>query len=121
MFGGVVGDSALPAVPDDVEPGAGEDADCVGVVVSSGAGAGVQVGGPGVGVSAVAGEVDDSVAELFICGPPDPTCLTLPDWRVEGATPARQANDSGVGKRARQSPISVSRRAAGRCPSAAAK
>src|SRR3954471_12239871 len=42
----------------------------------------------------------------------NPTVRSLPDWRVEGATPARQASDSGVGKRARQSPISASRRAA---------
>ncbi len=69
MFGGVVGESVLPAVPDDVEPGAGEDSDRVGVVVSSGDGAVVQVGGPGVGVSAVAGEVGDGVAELFVCCP----------------------------------------------------
>jgi hypothetical protein len=54
MFGGVVGDSVLPAVPDDVEPGAGEDADGVGVVVSSGCGAVVEISGPGVGASAVA-------------------------------------------------------------------
>jgi hypothetical protein len=69
VFGGVVGDSVLPAVPDDVEPGAGEDTDRVGVVVSSGDGAVVKVGGPGVGVSAVAGEVGDGFAELFVCGP----------------------------------------------------
>lgn len=33
---GVVGDFVLPAVPDDVEPGAGEDAGGVGVVVTAG-------------------------------------------------------------------------------------
>jgi hypothetical protein len=38
MFVGVAGDSVLPAVPDDVEPGAGEDADRVGVVVPLGDG-----------------------------------------------------------------------------------
>ena len=32
---GVVGDAVLPAVPDDVEPGAGQDADGVGVVAVS--------------------------------------------------------------------------------------
>src|ERR1700737_5341828 len=69
MFGGGVGDSVLLAVPADVEPGAGEDAHGVRVVVSSGDGAGVHVGGPGVGVSAVAGEVGDGFAELFVCGP----------------------------------------------------
>jgi hypothetical protein len=37
VVGGVVGGVVLPAVPDDVEPGAGEDAGGVGVVVVSGA------------------------------------------------------------------------------------
>ncbi len=32
MLGGVVGDAVLPAAPDDVEPGAGEDADGVRMV-----------------------------------------------------------------------------------------
>lgn len=40
----------------------------------------------------------------------------LPDWRVEGATPASPARPSGVGKRARQSPISDSSRAARTVP-----
>jgi len=69
VLGGVVGDAVLPAVPDDEEPGAGEDADGVGVVVASGAGSVVEVGGPGVGVSGVGGEVGDGVAELFVAGP----------------------------------------------------
>lgn len=69
VLGGVVGDVVLPAAPDDVEPGAGEDADGVGVVVSSGSGSGVEVGGPGVGVVGVAGEVDDRAAQLLVDGP----------------------------------------------------
>jgi hypothetical protein len=69
VSGGVVGLSGLPAVPDDGEPGAGEDADGVGVVVASVAGALVEVGCPGVGVSAVAGEVGDGIAQLFVAGP----------------------------------------------------
>ena len=56
VSGWVVGGVALPAMPDDVEPGAGEDAYDVGVVVASGGGAAVQVGGPGVGVAGVCGE-----------------------------------------------------------------
>ena len=40
------------------------------------------------------------------------TARTLPDWRVEETTPARQASESAVGKRPRASPISVSSRAA---------
>ena len=69
VFGGVVGDAVLPAAPDDVEPCSGEDAYGVGVVVTSVAGALVEVGGPGVGVVGVAGEVDDRSAELFVDGP----------------------------------------------------
>jgi len=72
VFGGVVGDVVLPAVPDDEQPRTGEDADGVGVVVSSVSGSLVEVGGPGVGVSGVAGEVADGVAELFVAGPAEP-------------------------------------------------
>src|SRR4051794_11480927 len=46
---GVVGDAVLPAAPDDVSPGAGQDADGVGVVAAAGDGLVVQVGGPGAG------------------------------------------------------------------------
>src|SRR5215472_13547663 len=44
------------------------------------------------------------------------TALCLPDWRVDGAAPARQISAWGSGKRARQSPISASRRAARMVP-----
>ena len=66
---GVVGGVVLPAVPDDVEPCAGEDAYGVGMVVSAGDGAVVEVGGPEVGASRVAGEVGDGVAQLFVASP----------------------------------------------------
>src|SRR5215510_14828413 len=33
------------------------------------------------------------------------TALCLPDWRVDGAAPARQISAWGAGNRARQSPI----------------
>src|SRR5271169_6776473 len=69
VFGGVVVDAVLPAVPDDGEPGAGKDADGVWVVVASGSGAPVEVGGPRVGSAGVAGEVADGVAQLFVAGP----------------------------------------------------
>src|SRR6266516_5422101 len=62
---GVVGGVVLPAAPDDVQPGSGEDAHGVGVVVASAAGAVVDVGGPGAGMAGVAGEVGDGVAQLF--------------------------------------------------------
>ena len=64
-------------------------------------------------MAGVVGEVADRVAELFVGRPSGSRRLcVLPDWRVDGAAPARQARDSGVGKRARQSPISASSRAA---------
>lgn len=69
---GVVSDAVLPAVSDDVKPGAGEDAYRVPVVVAAGSGAVVQVGGLEVGSAAVAGEVADTVAELFVCRPTEP-------------------------------------------------
>ena len=69
VAGGLVGGVDLPAVPDDVEPGACQDAGGVGVVVSAGAGAVVEVGGPGVGVARVVGEVADGIAQLFVAGP----------------------------------------------------
>src|SRR5664280_2105139 len=54
VVGRVVDGVVLPAAPDDVDPGAGQDADGVGVVVLFGAGFGVEVGGPGVAVWGVA-------------------------------------------------------------------
>jgi hypothetical protein len=62
VFGGVVWDVVLPAAPDDVQPGAGEDAYGVGVVVAAVSCLSVEVGGPWVGVVGVAGEVDDCAA-----------------------------------------------------------
>src|ERR1700736_5097784 len=69
VFGGVVGDPVVPAPPDDVEPGAGQDAYGVGMVVAAGDGAAVEIGRPDVGVAGVAGEVGDCVAQLFVAGP----------------------------------------------------
>jgi hypothetical protein len=46
VAGGFVGGVGLPAVPDHVEPGAGEDACGVGVIVSTGSGAVVKSGRP---------------------------------------------------------------------------
>src|ERR1022692_553271 len=67
--GGVVGGSVLPAVPDDEQPGAGEDADGGGVVVAAGACLVVKADGPGAGVARVGGEVGDGAAELLVAGP----------------------------------------------------
>ncbi len=57
----------LPATPDDVCPGSGEDADGVWMVMPAVPGVLVELLGPGVGSAAVAGEVAESVTELFVC------------------------------------------------------
>src|ERR1022692_3450243 len=67
--GGVVGGVVLPAAPDDVCPGAGDDADGVGVVAAAGDGLVVEVGGPGAGGMGVPGEVAQGVAELLVGSP----------------------------------------------------
>src|ERR1700760_1365787 len=67
--GGVVGCVVEPAGPDHADPGAGEDADGVGVVFAAGAGVVVNLGGPGAGVAAVAGEGGHSLAEALVAGP----------------------------------------------------
>ena len=54
--GGVIGDVVLPASPHDVCPGAGEDADGVGMVAAAGDGLVVEVS-PGTGPAGVPGEV----------------------------------------------------------------
>src|SRR3974377_732832 len=69
MFAGVVRDAVDPAGPDDADPGAGQDADGVRVVLAPGAGVGVDLGGPGAGVPAVVGEGGDRLAEPLVAGP----------------------------------------------------
>src|SRR5690606_40501223 len=56
VFGGVVGNAVEPAAPDHADPGAGQHADGVRVVLARLAGLGVDLRGPGAGVPAVVGE-----------------------------------------------------------------
>src|SRR6478736_2015190 len=84
----VVADAVLPAVPDDVEPGAGQDAHGVGVVVAAGASAAVEVLGPGVGAAGVGGEVGDGVAQVFVARPSESD-------RTHGARLAGGGGDAG--------------------------
>ena len=114
--GGVVGGLVLPAVPDDEQPGAGEDADGVGVVVAAGAGAVVEVGGPGAGAAGVAGEVGDGVAELFVTRPAEADGAELARLPGGGCGAGEAGEGFGGGKRARQSPISARSRAARTVP-----
>src|SRR4029079_4327671 len=84
VAGGVVGGVVLPEAPDDAEPGAAEDADRVGVVVASGAGALVDVVGPGVVVAAAVGEDADGVAEVFVAGPAEAGDLLFAGFDCDG-------------------------------------
>src|SRR4051812_48446077 len=77
VSGGVVGGVVVPAVPDHVEPGAGEDAHGVWVVLAAGDGLVVEVRGPGVGSAGVAGEVADGVAQLPVDRPAERDDLVL--------------------------------------------
>jgi hypothetical protein len=106
--GRIVGSVVLPAAPDHLEPGPGQDADGVGVAMAAGSGLLVDVSCPRVVVAGVTGKVHDRSAELLVAGKAEHDLLVLADRRVDGAAPARQVSDSASGNRARQSPISAS-------------
>jgi hypothetical protein len=71
VLGRIVRDSVLPAAPDDVGPGAGENAFGVGVALAVGAELLVAVASPFVAVGRVAGKVADGVSEFLVGGPPE--------------------------------------------------
>jgi hypothetical protein len=89
MLVGVVGEAVLPAAPDDADPGSGEDADGVGVAQLAGSGSGVDVCGPGGGVAAVVGEVDDRVAQLLVAREPERDRVQLPGAAGGGRDPGQ--------------------------------
>jgi tetratricopeptide (TPR) repeat protein len=95
VAGGIVGDAVLPAVPDDEQPGASEDADGVGVVVPACDGVVVEPGGPGAGAAGVAGEVGDGVAELLVAGPPEPDGADLAGLAGGGGDPGQAGQRFG--------------------------
>src|SRR6266536_5005448 len=87
--GRVVGGVVLPAAPDDGGPGSCEDPDGVGVVVATGAGVLVQLGGPGVDVAGVGSEVAYRVAELLVRTPPEDHRLDLAGLTGRGSNPGQ--------------------------------
>ncbi len=93
VAGGVVGESVLPAAPDDVCPAAGEDAFGVGVALAVGAQLPVAGLGPGVAVPAVACEVAEGVTELLVAAEAEG------DRTVTTACPGRwgDAGEAGEG------------------------
>src|SRR5215469_8031756 len=114
--GGVVGAAVVPAFPDHIQPRPGEDPHRQGVVFAAGDRVVVDAGGPGAGVAGAVGEVADRVAQLLADRPAEgdgPVLAGLAGGR-RGAGQADQR--LGSGNRARQSPISVSRRAARMVP-----
>ena len=70
----------------------------MGVVVSAGAGSAVEVGGPGVGVAAVAGEVAERVAELFVRAPAEADDLDLAGLAGGGCDPGQAGQRVGGGE-----------------------
>src|SRR5881628_477597 len=85
VAGGVVGGLADPAGPQDADPGSGQDADGVGVVVPAGAGVGVDLRGPGRGVPAVVGEGGQCPAQALVAGPAEVDGLVLAGGGGDGA------------------------------------
>ena len=80
-----------------------EDPHGVRMVVAAGAGAAVKVGGPGVGVAAVAGEVADGVAQLFVDGPAERDDAGFAGFAGGGC----DAGEAGQGGRGRESSAGV--------------
>jgi hypothetical protein len=69
VLGRVVGDAELPTVQDDVQPGTGEDANGMRVVVASSASLLVEIGRPRIGVAGVGSEVTNGIPELLVSSP----------------------------------------------------
>src|SRR5215218_11134687 len=97
---GIVGAGILPAVPDHIQPCAGENPDRVRVVVAAVAGPLVKVGGPGVGVAAVAGEVTNSVAEVFVTRPAEIDGAAFAGLSSGGGNTGQAGQGVGTGKAA---------------------
>src|SRR5690606_32512109 len=77
VFGGVVGDAVLPAVPDHIQPGAGEDPGGVWMVFAASDCLVIQPGRPWVGPTGVGGEVADRIAQLLVDRPAKADALVL--------------------------------------------
>lgn len=89
MAFGVVGHPVLPVAPDGVGPGAGEDALGVWLILAGRAQGALAIGGPRVGVVAIAGEVAEGIAQFEVGGPAegDRPVACLPAGRISGTAP----------------------------------
>src|SRR5579862_8940627 len=97
VLGGVVGGAVLPAPPDDVDPGAGGDADGVGVVFAAVAGVSVEGGGPGAGVAGAVGEVAPGVAEVAVDVPAEAVAEVAAGAAGDGGDAGDAGQGGGVG------------------------
>ena len=69
MIGDVIRLAIGPGTPEHAHPGAGEDADGVGMVAAAGASAGVDICSPGAGVAGVVGQTGECSAQAMVAGP----------------------------------------------------
>jgi hypothetical protein len=90
---GVVGVVVVPEAPDDLAPGAAEDACGVGVAGASGAGAVIDVGGPGVVAAACVRERVERVTEAVVAGPSELGVFGFAGLDGDGAWPASAARE----------------------------
>ena len=91
------------SAPDDVGPGAGEDAGGVGVVAAAGDGLVVVAGGPGAGAAGVSGKVAQGVAELLAGQERSvPRVLRLPGRRSPRRHVGRARHDLRPARQLRQ-------------------
>jgi len=89
VAGGVVGGVVCQQRQMTPDPGSGEDADGVGVVVASGAGLVVQLSGPGVDVAGVGGEVTQRVPRLLVRTPAEDHGFDLAGLAGRGCDPGQ--------------------------------
>src|ERR1035438_5654395 len=92
----LVGDAVLPAAPEHVDPGAGQDTAGVGMGVPAGSMLVVEAVCPRVGTHRVLGEVEDGVAQLLVAGPAEGDHVQLARAPRRG----HRAGEGGQGFRA---------------------
>lgn len=87
----VVEGPVLPAAPEHADPGASEDADRVRMIAATGAGATVDVRGPGRGVARVVSEDGQSLPQALVARPAEADPAVL-------AGGVRDRGDAGLGR-----------------------
>ena len=92
---GVVGDLVDPAAPEHPDPGPGEHADGVGMVKAPRDRVAVDLGRPGEAWRELSARVVIALRKRLLQAQRKLTEVCLPERRVTGAAPARQATASG--------------------------